>query len=209
MKRLLAIVVALFTALCATATAQTSGSEVLQQMSAKLADMGSYRIDYALEMATAETPSAGYLIVSNGGRFVIDIDGLKQGSDGEVVWVVNPLNKEITLDTPLPNSHSLFDNPTKAFDFAAELFTEEYTEPTADGSWRVVLLPKEGVLEGVERVVVEIDKKSLLPTRLGYDLSGMSIWIIIDSVKPYTPAAHVFEVPTTEQYPDYEVIDFR
>ncbi|MBR3683001.1 MAG: outer membrane lipoprotein carrier protein LolA [Tidjanibacter sp.] len=208
MKRLLAIVL-LWASLCATATAQPSGGEVLQQMSAKLAAMGSYRIDYALEMPTAEQASVGYLIVSDGGRFVIDIDGLKQGSDGEVVWVVNPLNKEISLDTPLPESRNLFDNPTKAFDFAADLFEVEYTEATSEGNWRIVLLPKEGVLEGVERVVVEIDRKTLLPTRLGYDMAGVGLWITINSIEPYTPAAHDFEVPTQQRFPDYEMIDFR
>ncbi|MBR7129560.1 MAG: outer membrane lipoprotein carrier protein LolA [Tidjanibacter sp.] len=208
MKRLLAIVL-LWASLCATATAQPSGGEVLQQMSAKLAAMGSYRIDYALEMPTAEQASVGYLIVSDGGRFVIDIDGLKQGSDGEVVWVVNPLNKEISLDTPLPESRNLFDNPTKAFDFAADLFEVEYTEATAEDNWRIVLLPKEGVLEGVERVVVEIDRKTLLPTRLGYDMAGVGLWITIKSIEPYTPAAHDFEAPTQQRFPDYEMIDFR
>lgn len=208
MKRLLTIVL-LWASLCATATAQPSGGEVLQQMSAKLAAMGSYRIDYALEMPTAEQASVGYLIVSDGGCFVIDIDGLKQGSDGEVVWVVNPLNKEISLDTPLPESRNLFDNPTKAFDFAVDLFEVEYTEATAEGNWRIVLLPKEGVLEGVERVVVEIDRKTLLPTHLGYDMAGVGLWITIKSIKPYTPATHDFEVPTQQQFPDYELIDFR
>lgn len=208
MKRLLTMVL-LWASLCATATAQPSGGEVLQQMSAKLAAMGSYRIDYAIEMPTAEQASAGWCIVADKGQYVITVEELTQGSNGKVVWVVNPLNKEVTLDSPRPESRNLFDNPTKAFDFATDLFEVEYSEATAEGDWRIVLLPKEGVLEGVERVVVEIDRKTLLPTRLGYDMAGVGLWITINSIKPYTPVAQDFEVPTQQRFPDYEVIDFR
>ncbi len=195
--------------LCALVGRGQTGGEILSQMGTKLNAMGTYRIDYALEMPTAEQASAGWCIVADEGRYAIAVEELTQGSDGQVVWVVNPINKEITLDTPLPESRNLFDNPTRAFDFAADLFEVEHYEATAEGDWRIVLLPKEGVLDGIERVIVEIDHKTLLPTRLGYDMAGVGLWITIKAIKPYTPAAHDFEMPTQQRFPDYEVIDFR
>lgn len=194
--------------LCALFGYGQTGEKVLSQMSEKLGTMGAYRIDFKLEMPNTENPSIGHCIVSEN-KYIISVDGLVQGSNGEVVWVVNPLNKEVTLDTPLPESRNLFDNPTRAFDFAADLFEVDFTETTTEGNPRIVLLPNKGVLDGVERVVVEVDKTTLLPTRLGYDMAGVGLYIVISSVATCSPAASDFDIRPIEQYPDYEIIDFR
>ncbi len=183
-----------------------SGLEVLAALSQKMSAMGAYRIDFELEMPTATDSSKGSCEVW-GERYVIAIEDMKHGSDGSVVWTLIGANKEITLDAPRTNSRSLFDNPTKAFDFAEELFSVESVESFEnDSRWRLVLLPEEGVLEGVERVVLEVDKKSNLPTRLGYDMSGVGLWLNVCSIAASQPSAELFAVPSVE---GYEVIDFR
>lgn len=183
-----------------------SGLEVLAALSQKMSAMGAYRIDFELEMPTATDSSKGSCEVW-GEKYVIAIEDMKQGSDGSVVWTLIGANKEITLDAPRTNSRSLFDNPTKAFDFAEELFSVESVESFEnDSRWRLVLLPEEGVLEGVERVVLEVDKKSNLPTRLGYDMSGVGLWLNVCSIAASQPSAELFAVPSVE---GYEVIDFR
>ena len=101
-----------------------SGPEVLRAVSEKMATMESYRIEFALEMEAAENPSKGHCVVA-GERYVIAIDDLVQGCDGEVLWMVNGAVGEVTLDSPKPQSRSLFDNPTRAFDFAEEMFEDD------------------------------------------------------------------------------------
>lgn len=182
-----------------------SGPEVLGALSQKMAAMGAYRIDFELEMPSATATSSGECVVSDE-RYVISIEGMAQGFDGSVVWAVNPVNQEITLDAPRPQSRSLFDNPTKAFDFAEELFAVESAQMQEDGVWRLSLLPQKGVLDGIERVEVWVDGKSNLPTRLGYDMAGVGLAINIRSIVPVEPSDKEFEVPSVE---GFEVIDFR
>lgn len=203
MKR---IAITILATLCAfAAEAQSSGAEVLRAMSQKLAQMGSYRIDFALEMPGVEESSKGYCLV-DGDRYVIDVDGLAQGYDGEAVWMLNNLTKEYTLDSPKPHSRNLFDNPTRAFDFSDEMFEVESFATKSEGQWRVVLLPAEGVLDGIERVVVDVDQRSQLPTLLGYDMAGVGIYIEIVKIAPVKSSADDFQITPPE---GYEVIDFR
>lgn len=203
MKR---IAITILAALCTfVAGAQGSGAEVLRAMSQKLAQMGSYRIDFAIEMPGAEEPSKGYCLVE-GDRYVIDVDGLAQGYDGEAVWMLNNLTKEYTLDSPKPQSRNLFDNPTKAFDFSEDMFEVESFATKSEGEWRVVLLPAEGVLDGIERVVVDVDQRSQLPTLLGYDMAGVGIYIELVKIAPVKSSTSDFQIAPPE---GYEVIDFR
>lgn len=203
MRKLVILFAAVLSALVGYAQ---SGSEVLGAMADKIGSMDAYQIDFELEMPTATDSSKGSCKVW-GERYVIAIDDMKQGSDGSVVWTLIGANQEVTLDNPHPQSRSLFDNPTKAFDFAEELFEVEWMESfDNDSRWRLVMLPSQGVLDGVERVVLEVDNKSNLPTRLGYDMAGMGLWIKVLSIKPIKPTEEMFAV---ERPDGYEVVDFR
>lgn len=205
MRKIVALLIVLLGAL--TGSAQ-SGAEVLRGVSEKIGAMGAYRIDFELEMAGAENPSEGFWVV-DGERYIVGLEDMKQGYDGEVVWVLNGAAREVTLDTPPQNNNSrnLFENPTKAFDFAEELFDVESVESVAEGrQWRLVLRPKEGVLGGIERVVLNVDKASLLPTRLGYDMAGAGLYFNILKVGSVTPTAEDFKVIAPE---GFEMIDFR
>ncbi|MBQ5669295.1 MAG: hypothetical protein IIV29_01220 [Tidjanibacter sp.] len=202
MKRAITL---LLTLLCATIGRGQTGGEILSQMGAKLNAMGAYRIDFELEMPTATDTSKGYCVVE-GERYVISIEDLSQGCDGQTQWTLNGQNREATFDTPRTDSRNLFDNPTKAFDFSEELFAVESVTTNKNGDWQLVLLPAEGVLDGIERVVVRVDKKSLLPTALGYDMAGIGLWINIAKIAPTSTTPTIF-TPTIPE--GYEVIDFR
>jgi hypothetical protein len=62
------------------------------------------------------------------------------------------------------------------------------------------------VLDGIERVVVDVDKKSGFPTRLGYDMAGVELWINIVKIGSVRTTSSDFEVVVPE---GFEVIDFR
>ena len=184
-----------------------SGPEVLRSVSEKMAAMENYRIEFELEMEAAENPSKGYCVVA-GERYVIAIDELVQGCDGQVQWMVNGAVGEVTLDSPKPRSRSLFDNPTRAFDFAEELFEVVDFDDSDKGLWKLVLRPAEGVLDGIEYVVLNVNRATSLPVKLGYDMGGLGLYINLGSVTTTKVTGEEFRfVP--ERYPDYEIIDFR
>ena len=184
-----------------------SGSEVLSSLSDKMGAMNAYQIDFELVMPTATDSSKGSCKVW-GERYVIAIDDMKQGSDGSVVWTLIGANQEVTLDSPNPQSRSLFDNPTRAFDFAEELFEVVDFDDSVEGVWKLVLRPAEGVLDGIEYVVLNVNRATSLPVKLGYDMGGLGLYINIQSVTPTEVTGEEFRfVP--ESYPDYEIIDFR
>ena len=184
-----------------------SGPEVLRSVSEKMAAMENYRIEFELEMEAAENPSKGYCVVA-GERYVIAIDELVQGCDGQVQWMVNGAVGEVTLDSPKPRSRSLFDNPTRAFDFAEELFEVVDFDDSDKGLWKLVLRPAEGVLDGIEYVVLNVNRATSLPVKLGYDMGGLGLYINLGSVTTTKVTGEEFRfVP--ERYPDYEIRDFR
>ena len=194
-----------FAVVCgATMLHAQSGSELLGSLSEKMEAMGSYHIDFEVEMAGAAMPSKGYCEVS-GNMYVIAVEDMRQGCDGTTQWVFNGVNREVTFDNPRTDSRSLFDNPTKAFDFTEELFeVESVTHEAAMIHLR--LLPKEGVLDGVERVLLTIDEATMLPSSLGYDMAGLGLYVNIVDIKPITATKADFEVRVPY---GFEVIDFR
>lgn len=205
MKKLTILIIALATSVASFAQ---EGGEVLGQMAAKMAAMSQgYAIRFEVRMPGIDSPSQGHCIVS-GEKYTIAIDDLMQGCDGRVLWMVNPTTREVTLDRPMPQSHNLLENPTKAFDFAAELFgVESCTHEAA--MIHLILTPKEGVLAGVERIHLVIDSATMLPSSLSYDFAGAELAIIIADIAPHTASDSDFVISPEEQYPDYEIIDFR
>lgn len=198
--------VALFAAVMSVVAGYSqSGSEVLRAMAEKVASLGSYYIDFELEMPMAEGVSKGECRV-DGEKYVISIEGMMQGSDGVTLWVVNGLNEEVMLDSPRTDSRSLFDNPTKAFDFAEELFDIVSFKESSPKEWELHLRPAEGVLDGIDVVELRVDKTTLLPTRLGYDMAGVGLYVNIRSLRSEKFPESDFQPPKPE---GYEVIDFR
>ena len=202
MKRFLTIISALVVSLGVWAQ---GGAEVLRAMGEKVAEMGAYRIDFVLEMPGAESGSEGYCVV-DGQRYLIEIEGMMQGCDGEMLWVVNGINREISLGEPNLNSRSLFDNPTRAFDFAEELFEVADFDGNDGAVWKLTLSPAEGVLDGIESVTLEVSRKTGLPTLLGYDMGGVSLFVRIEKFAHAEPQEGDFAQPVMDSY---EVIDFR
>lgn len=208
MKRL-SILFALL--LVATVGFAQSGEEVLGALSQRLGAMGSYCIDFELEMASATATSKGYCQV-DGPLYVIAIEGtgevggMRQGFDGEKMWMLDGIAKEVAYDNHNPQSHSLFVNPTRAFDFSAELFSVVALEESQKGQWRVTLRPKAGVLDGIDAVSLSVDQGSGLPTRLSYNMAGAEITINILSLRAEKFTSADFEVVVPQ---GYEVIDFR
>lgn len=205
-ERIMKRIIILFALLLGSAVGYAqSGGEVLAKVSERLSEMGSYRIDFEVEMASATATSKGYCLVDEA-LYLIAIDGMEQGFDGQKMWMVDGISKEVVYDNHKPQSHNLFENPTKAFDFSEELFTVVSLKEEKRGVWSITLAPKVGVLEGVEYVVLYVDQKGQLPVRLGYDMAGAGISINILSIKPqrFSPEEFSVEVPD-----GYEVIDFR
>jgi outer membrane lipoprotein-sorting protein len=202
MKRILTLIVAL----CGVVAlgAQNDAAKVLEKVGQKIGSLGDYRIDFEVKIPATEAPSKGYCLVG-GQRYVIDIDGMAQAFDGEAVYMLNPITREVTIDAPRPNSRSLFDNPTKAFDFDPELFAIDRITYEA-AMIHLWLTPAEGVLEGVEQVHLVVDSDTMLPSSLSYDFAGAVLSITVRKFESAKASENSFEVAIPS---DYEVIDFR
>ena len=202
MKRFLIILVALVVSLGAWAQ---GGQDVLRAVGERVASMGAYRIDFVLEMPGAESGSEGCCVV-DGQRYLIEIEDMMQGCDGQTLWMVVGANREITLLEPNLKSRSLFDNPTRAFDFAEELFEVVKFDESDGKVWKLTLRPAEGVLDGIESVILEVSRATGLPTLLGYDMGGVGLYVKIEKFAKWAPGEGDFAQPEIE---GYEVIDFR
>ena len=207
MRRVTLLFALLFGALAALGQ---TGTEVLREVGEKMEAMGNYRIDFELEMTSATDSSKGYCLIGTPLYLIAidgagEADGMKQGFDGERMWMYDGISREIVYDNHKPQSHNLFENPTKAFDFSEELFAVVDVENEGD-VWSITLEPREGVLDGIERVVLDVDRRTLLPTRLGYDMAGAGIYINIVKIGSVATTVDDFRVTIPE---GFEVIDFR
>lgn len=208
MLKKIAILTALLCAVVAHTYGQEEGDKVIEQLATRLGELGgSYYIDFELLVPSIEAPSKGRCVV-DGSRYTIAIDGVVQGCDGQTMWLVNPLTREVTLDRPNTQSHNILENPAKAFDFATELF--DVVDISYEAAMiHLILKPAEGVLDGVESLHLVVDSATMLPSSLCYDLSGSGMTINVAEIAPYKASDKEFACDPKEQYPDYEIIDFR
>lgn len=190
-----------------SAEAQPNGKGVLERVSQSVAQMESYVVEFELRMTAATNPSKGDCRIA-GDRYVISIDGMMQGFDGEKVWMVDAVAEEVTYDTPRTASRSLFDNPTLAFDFTEELFDVK-SVAEEEGTVSVVMEPKEGVLDGIAEVMLVVDSTTGLPASLAYDFGGATIEIVVTNIAPREFSSEEFSILPAKEFPGYEIIDFR
>ncbi len=187
------------------AAAEEESGRILARMSAKLEAMAQYKIEFTVS-APDMGQSKGVCYVA-GDKYNIKVDDQTQFSDGTVRYRINPADREVTLDRQNPDSRNLLENPTKAFDFSAGMFDSHKAE-SKGSAYEIELIPAEGVLDGINKVTLLVNKNTSLPEELRYRFDGTELIIRIVSVAKNSPSPSLFAFDR-KSYSDYEIIDFR
>lgn len=198
---------------------QEDGSALLLKMDEKIGSFGDYKVslvadvdDYIVEGEFIVSKDKYYIIV---GADIGDSRGVDYEivCDGEARYEIDHSNEEVIVDFIDPEDRVIFNNPTKAFDFAIESFKSYHTgSKVVDGKKceMISLLPLMGetTLGGI---YLTIDSKSYLPVELKYSIEGLDNEIVvkIKSIKGVENVdASMFKFKS-EKYPEFEVVDFR
>lgn len=169
-----------------------------------------YRVRFVVNMEGMDAQRGEYVVAGN--KYRIEVMGQEQFSDGLYRYGVDGVNMEVTIDRIDLESRNLLVNPLRAFDFGGEAFEVSVAgdSDTALGRATVVhLVPREGVLDGVRRVVLYVLPEEGRPVELRYDFNGLELSVQVESVEKLKSVNDkIFQFSATE-FKNYEIIDFR
>lgn len=181
--------------------AEERAQSLLRRLAASLGAMEPYEVVFEVE--TERGTVAGRYQVA-GDRYYMQVGEAEVYGDGECRYEIDPSRREVVIDRADLSSRNLLNNPTRAFDFVGEEY--DFTASDAGpGRVEVVLLPRRPK-SAVERIRVEMDAASALPSSVTYEVDGDRIRIDILSVRKSERQLPRFE---GARYAGFETIDFR
>lgn len=198
---------------------QKDGSEVLSKMSSKIESLGDYRVMFVADVEGYVIE--GLYIVSGDKYYIVVGTHLEEEGgvdyeivcDGKVRYQIDYNNQEVLIDKINPNERVIFNNPTRAFDFAAKDFKSYYTGSKISERREVEMisllpLDEDTTLSGI---YLTVDSESALPVELRYSMDGLDSEVVVKIhrvEKAEDVDVALFEF-TRKNYPDFEVVDFR
>lgn len=192
--------------LCAlTVSADGRSEDILAKLAAKIASLGEYNASFEVE-AEGNRLRGQYAV--SGDRYYMKTALYEVVCDGNTKWEINHEDEEVVIDNVNPADRDILSNPTRAFDFAGDIFRSAYRG--AEGEADVVELTPVDTRSPLLRVTLRIDRRTGLPTELRYLSVGLSedVVIRIAKLEPglFQGAAFTFD---KSKYKDYDIIDFR
>ncbi len=191
------------------AAADGRADEVLRKLGERIAEMGEYTAEF--EVVAEGNRITGTYAVS-GNRYYMQTDEYEVVSDGKTRWEINHYDEEVVIDYADPEDRNILSNPTRAFEFAPDIFSSlyvgerEYDGATAD----VVELKPLDVKSTLLRVTVVVGRRSGMPVELRYLSDGLSEDVVVRMVGigAGLPEGAAFSFDRTK-YKGYDIVDFR
>ncbi len=187
-----------------------TASRAIKNIGERFAALGPYKVSFTAGSEDMEPASGEYVV--DGDRFSIGLAGSRLISDGVSLWHIDGANMEVTIDEADPQSRNILVNPAGAFDFGEDSFrSEDAGEDFFGGRMcRTIRLTPKGEISGMAgSVILYVDMATGFPAGLRYVMDDDILTVTVTSVTPVEnpePSGFVF---APEDYPDYEIIDFR
>lgn len=196
MRKIVIVVLSVWTAVAGAAGPQ----DVLRQLAARMDALGDYHAEF--EIVAEDGVRTGTYSVS-GDRYRMYTDGYEVVSDGRTRWEFNHIDREVSVDDVDSGAGNLFNNPTRAFEFAPEAFDGSMTQ---DG---VLLVPRDKSTS-VSSIELRISPATGLPAELKYRQEGVRGEIVVRILKLQKGLPEGVEfIIDKKKYGDYEILDFR
>ncbi|MBR5850033.1 MAG: immunoglobulin domain-containing protein [Alistipes sp.] len=182
-----------------SAVAQGDDAAMLQQLAATMRAYDPYEVSFMME-GEGFALQGRYVVA--GDRYRITLPEAEVWGEAAMRYEVDHRRETITLTPIDQQSGNLLDNPTRAFDFAPELYMVERTVTEGD-TVRLELVLK---ADPKTRIHLTLDRAKLLPKGVRYEMDGVGV----DVKLTYLRAAEQPLAPFSLQaYSGYEVVDFR
>lgn len=189
--------------------ADTRSQSILTQLSAKIKTLGNYHARFEIE---AEGNNITGVYAVSGDKYFMQTDEYKVISDGKTKYEINHYDKEVTVDRINPSDRSILSNPTRAFDFASDIFSSVYlgTQTIRGIASNMIKLTPTDTKSTLKSITLAISQTSGLPVEIRYRSEGVSDEVVVRIVKIEAGMLKdaVFKFDRTD-YKGYEVVDFR
>lgn len=207
MRKLIYVLCASFAAVSAIDSAYADGrsEQILRQLAAKIEALGDYGANF--EVRAEGNVAAGTYAVS-GARYYMHTEELDVVCDGKTRWEINHVDKEVLVDGVNPDDGNILSNPTRAFDFAPDVFDSAYKG--SEGDAEVVVLTPRDKGGSLKSITLKIGASSGLPEEIRYRQEGLQgeVVVAITRIARGVPAAVRFTFDKAA-HKGYEVVDFR
>lgn len=207
MKRLFLLIPLLCIAV--SAAADSRSQSILTQLSAKIKALGNYHAKFEVE-AEGNDISGAYAV--SGDKYFMQTDEYKVISDGKVKYEINHYDKEVIVDKINPRDRSILANPTRAFDFASDIFNSTYlgTQTIRGVVSNMIKLTPTDNKTTLKSITLAISQATGLPVEIRYRSEGVSEEVVVRIVKIESGMLKdaVFKFDRSD-YKGYEVVDFR
>ncbi|MFR9603592.1 MAG: hypothetical protein SNG02_06945 [Rikenellaceae bacterium] len=197
-KNLLIGLFSLFVVL--SASAQTQGERVLEQISSNLKEMVDYESDITVDVK-GSTIEGSYRV--SGESYHINMQSVELWGQGDRRYEVSHKTQEVVIERVVGGDNMLLSNPARAFDLVGEGFDVKLEpsgevivlKPKADGKKRTM---------DVDKITIYIDPKSSLPTKILYDADNDRASIEFKGIKKSkSPLGNI----DLSKYKKYDVVD--
>lgn len=192
-------------------TAQEDASTLLARMEQRISELGPYSADYSIKISDDsgyESQVESKFHVAGDSFYIFGFNCTEIYCDGTVCYVVNREHQEVVIENPDSTTPAFEANPAHAFYLLDELY--DYTYMGREGRYAVIEFktkPKKRNQPTERVLILKLDTQSYLPAELIYYPDGechylCKIWNMHTSDEP---------IPrfNPENYPDFELIDFR
>ena len=213
LKRFLMTAICLLPLLAGVGANEVRGDEksaaIMAKVSHQFKSYGDYTVMFTVSSRGMEDIAGEYTV--SGDKFLIEVGGQKQFSDGVARYEIYPADKEVVIDNINLNNRNILTNPTRAFDFAPDEFDGRYEGQKKHGGVNcdvIELTPKSSAY-GTGTIFLYVRVGTAEPAAIVYNYDGQEIDITINMILTMTspdPALFTFNAA---DYPGFEIIDFR
>lgn len=192
-----------------SAAADNRSQSILTQLSAKIKALGEYHARF--EVVAEDNNIAGVYTVS-GDKYFMQTEDYRVISDGKVKYEINHYDREVIVDRIKSGDRNILSNPTRAFDFASDIFNGTYvgTQTVRGVASDIIKLTPTDSKSTLKSITLAVSQATGLPVEIRYRSEGVTDEVVVRIVKiesgPLKDAVFKFD---RANYAGYEVVDFR
>lgn len=182
------------------ARADEAAERILKGVEQRLAAMGVYRVDFAVEAGDYRTTGT-YTVA--GRDFYLQADDTEVYAEAGVRREISRSKREIVVDSIDAAAHDIISNPSAGLAGLTESFDSVTTVGT-DGNYRITLTPKQAGASH-ETITVVVAKEGELPKAIIYNNSSSgAITVRLLTIAPSATGVPHFDM---SRYDGYEVVE--